>query len=189
MMAEPFAVRRRLPARADELLDGAIRAFSRGGYDGTSTAEVAKEMGVSQPYVVSAFGSKESLFIETHRHATDKMLAAFRSAKSDEFDPSRVGMAYKELVFNQPEALRIYNYGFAAVKYPAIAAEVRRVFGEVCRTLEDLGATTVQIRDFLARGFLINAVLSSELPSHADDLGLTDFILEVFGSSNTVHNR
>ena len=38
--------------RRDLVLEAATRAFARSGYAGTSTDAVAKEAGVSQPYVV-----------------------------------------------------------------------------------------------------------------------------------------
>ena len=44
--------------RRELVLAAATRAFARGGYAGTSTDAVAKEAGVSQPYVVRIFGTK-----------------------------------------------------------------------------------------------------------------------------------
>ena len=49
----------RMPAgeRRELVLQAATRAFAAGGYAGTSTDAVAKEAGVSQPYVVRMFGT------------------------------------------------------------------------------------------------------------------------------------
>ena len=50
--------------RRQLVLEAATRAFARGGYAGTSTDRVAREAGVSQPYVVRIFGTKLELFLE-----------------------------------------------------------------------------------------------------------------------------
>ena len=50
--------------RRELVLEAGTRAFAHGGYHGTSTDAVAKEAGVSQPYVVRIFGTKLELFLE-----------------------------------------------------------------------------------------------------------------------------
>ena len=45
----------------DRVLDGAIRAFSRNGYGGTSVSELAAEMGLSQGSLYKAFGDKRAV--------------------------------------------------------------------------------------------------------------------------------
>ncbi|WP_353681698.1 TetR/AcrR family transcriptional regulator [Microbacterium sp. 69-7] len=102
-----MATGRRPPARNEELLDASVRAFAPRGYFGTSTAEVAKAMGVSQPYVIRTFGSKRELFLRTHAHAAGAILTAFRSASrgrvaGDGFDAERVGAAYRDLARARP---------------------------------------------------------------------------------------
>ena len=42
--------------RRELVLAAATRAFARSGYAGTSTDAVAREAGVSQPYVVRLYG-------------------------------------------------------------------------------------------------------------------------------------
>jgi AcrR family transcriptional regulator len=52
---------------ADERREAAVRAamteFAMGGYNGTSTAVIAKRMGVSQPYLFRLFPNKKALFL------------------------------------------------------------------------------------------------------------------------------
>ncbi len=60
------------------MLAAAIRAFARTGYSGTSTDVVAREAGVSQPYVVRMFGTKHELFLAAFEQATDRIRDAFR---------------------------------------------------------------------------------------------------------------
>lgn len=46
----------------ERILEAAIRLFAEAGYDGTSTAGVAREAGVAQPLVHHHFGSKAGLW-------------------------------------------------------------------------------------------------------------------------------
>src|SRR6478752_10724106 len=75
--------------RRELVLAAATRAFARGGYHGTSTDAVAKEAGVSQPYVVRMFGTKLDLFLEVFERSVGRIRDAF-AAVLDEgpFDPA-----------------------------------------------------------------------------------------------------
>ena len=68
---KPTAPSTRMTAedRRELVLEAATRAFAHGGYAGTSTDAVAKEAGVSQPYVVRIFGTKLELFLEVFERA------------------------------------------------------------------------------------------------------------------------
>jgi AcrR family transcriptional regulator len=54
----------RLPAaeRRQALLDAALRVFSSGSYAGSTTAEIAREAGVSEPILYRHFTSKRELY-------------------------------------------------------------------------------------------------------------------------------
>src|SRR3954467_4656232 len=115
-------VNTRMPAgeRRELILHAATRAFAEGGYAGTSTDVVAKEAGVSQPYVVRMFGTKLELFLAVHRHACDRVEAAFRGVLDERpFDPAseddrqRMGLAYSELLADT-DFLRVLMHGFSA---------------------------------------------------------------------------
>lgn len=49
-------------------LDTALRMFWRNGYEGTSTAALAGEIGITVPSLYLAFGNKESLFMRAVDH-------------------------------------------------------------------------------------------------------------------------
>ena len=75
-------------ARRAQVLDAATRAFARTGYAGTSTDVVAREAGVSQPYVVRMFGTKRDLFLAVFERSTDRIQQAFRAVLEERpFDP------------------------------------------------------------------------------------------------------
>jgi AcrR family transcriptional regulator len=55
----------RLPAaeRRREIVDAALRVFSQGSYAGATTAEIARQAGVSEPILYRHFGSKRDLYV------------------------------------------------------------------------------------------------------------------------------
>ena len=57
--------RTRLPAaeRRRAVLEAACRVFSRGSYHGTTTAEIAREAGVTEPILYRHFASKRDLYL------------------------------------------------------------------------------------------------------------------------------
>jgi len=61
---------RRLPAaeRRQALIETAIRVFSDGSYRGTTTAEIARAAGVSEPILYRHFSSKRELYLAALDH-------------------------------------------------------------------------------------------------------------------------
>ena len=114
--------------RRELVLQAGTRAFAHGGYHGTSTDAVAKEAGVSQPYVVRIFGTKLELFLEVFERSAGRIQAAFEEVlDSGPFDPEseedreRMGMAYTELLLDN-DFLQVMMHGFANGDVPEIAA-------------------------------------------------------------------
>ncbi len=66
--------------RSDQLVRAAVTAFAAAGYAGTTTDDVARLAGVSQPYVIRLFGSKQKLFVAAIEHACGRIEQAFRDA-------------------------------------------------------------------------------------------------------------
>ena len=50
-------------ARRQDVLDSACRAFSRSSYRGATTAEIAREAGISEPILYRHLGSKRDLYL------------------------------------------------------------------------------------------------------------------------------
>lgn len=48
----------------DEALERAMQLFWRQGYEGTSMADLTRELGITRPSLYAAFGSKEGLFLK-----------------------------------------------------------------------------------------------------------------------------
>jgi AcrR family transcriptional regulator len=166
----------RMPAdeRRELVLAAATRAFAQGGYAGTSTDAVAKEAGVSQPYVVRMFGTKLDLFLEVLERSVGRIRDAFAAVLEDgPFDPdseedeARMGLAYAELLEDR-DFLQVMMHGFSAGGVPEIAATARRCMGGVFATIQRTGWSDDRARDFIAYGMLLNVMLSMRAPEHLD---------------------
>jgi len=166
----------RMPAeeRRELILDAALRAFATGGYAGTSTDTVAKEAGVSQPYVVRMFGTKLELFLAVLDRACRRIDATFQAVLDEgPFDPAseddkeRLGFAYTRLLSNR-DLLHVMMHGFSAGMVPEIGAVSRAGMGRIFATLRRTGWADEQIRDFVAHGMLLTVLLSMEALEDAD---------------------
>ncbi len=164
--------------RREQILAAALEAFAEGGYAGTSTDQVARAAGVSQPYVVRLFGSKQQLFLELYRGVTDQILASLSSAAPGVGAPGSMGKAYIDLLGDR-NLLRLLMHGFIAGEDPEIGRIARRTLGEAFRlvraqvTADDDVARDDSARDFVALGMLINVLLAVDAFGHAgEDPGL-----------------
>ena len=96
------AARPRLRAeeRRAAVLDHACRAFSRGTYHGTTTAEIARAAGVSEPILYRHFPSKRDLYLACIEETWRRMRARWEEAIAAEPDPgewiSAMGRAFLE---------------------------------------------------------------------------------------------
>jgi AcrR family transcriptional regulator len=182
----------RMPAeqRREQLLEAATHAFARGGYHGTSTDAIAREAGVSQPYVVRTFGTKLELFLEVFRRATDRIRLVFEEVLDERpFDPdseddaARLGMAYTNLLSDR-DLLQVNMHGFSAGGVDEIAAQSRTCMADVVQTVRRTGWDPDRCREFIAHGMLINVLLSMHAPEHFGDSPDLDLLSEcTFGDT------
>ena len=78
----------RLPAaeRRLALIETAVRVFSEGSYHGTTTAEIARAAGVSEPILYRHFASKRDLYLAALDHVWAKARAAWEAALAESPD-------------------------------------------------------------------------------------------------------
>lgn len=158
--------------RREAVLRSATAAFARTGYAGTSTDVVAREAGVSQPYVVRIFGGKLPLFLEVFGRACDRIADAFAAVLADgPFDPEseadglRLAEAYKALLEDR-DLLRVTMHGFTASDDPEIAAAARAGLDRVFAVVKRTGWADEQVEEFVSHGMLINVLLLIRAPEH-----------------------
>ncbi|MEY9848087.1 TetR/AcrR family transcriptional regulator [Streptacidiphilus sp. MAP5-3] len=73
--------------REQQMLDAAVRIFSRSGYHAASMDEIAEACDVSKPMLYLYLGSKEELFAACIRREADRIISAFASAADPSLDP------------------------------------------------------------------------------------------------------
>jgi AcrR family transcriptional regulator len=76
----PAAERRR------HLVETAIRLFTEGSYRGTTTAEIARAAGVSEPILYRHFASKRDLYLAALEHVWEKARASWERALTESAD-------------------------------------------------------------------------------------------------------
>jgi AcrR family transcriptional regulator len=149
--------------RSEQLVDAAVTAFAAAGYNGTTTDEVARLAGVSQPYVIRLFGSKQRLFLAAVEHACARIEEAFRTALLEDPDLGSVGRAY-DILLAERDLMAILLHGFAASSDPAIGTHVRAGFGRIYRVLREYsGASVEEVRDSLAIGMLLTSLSAMQV--------------------------
>ena len=169
--------------RRAQIITAAIAVFGARGYEGTTTDDVARTAGVSQPYVVRLFGSKESLFLAAMQASLDELMRVFRLALAeDEAAPDRpvskrIGEAYVELL-NVRGLHQTLSHAWLLGGHPVIGAAARRGFAQVWRFFRDEAELDAEeARMFLAEGMLINVMIGMRL---VDDYGSDPSITELF---------
>lgn len=94
----------RLPAteRRSAVLGAAGRIFCQGSYRGTTTAEIAREAGVTEPILYRHFQSKRDLYLACVVEAWEGVRAMWDDATEKEPDPGlwlhAMGRAYVEIM-------------------------------------------------------------------------------------------
>jgi AcrR family transcriptional regulator len=168
------AVRKSADVRREEIVEAAMREFAFGGLHGTSTEDIARRAGVSQPYLFRLFGTKKDLFIASSKRCFARVLQAFRDAaeaKSGEEAKQAMGHAYAGLLADR-EMLLGQMQMYAACSDPDIRDAARAGFAELYRFVEAAtGASPAEIRDFFAMGMLMSVAAAMDLPQIATEDG------------------
>lgn len=167
-MAGTTRTRMTAAQRSAQVLDAAVRAFAESGYAATKTDDIARLAGVSQPYVIRLFGSKQQLFIEVLHRVCGRIEEVFRSAEiAPDSDPDEalvaLGKAY-EIFLDERELPLNMLHGAAASADPAIGEHMRERFGRMYLLIRELtGADAAQARHFVATGMLLTIMTAMQV--------------------------
>jgi AcrR family transcriptional regulator len=174
-VSSPQAVRTRksAEARREEIVALAIEQFARSGYKGTSTDAIAREAGISQPYLFRLFKTKRELFLACHDVADGRIYDTFRAAAEgvpqDEV-LAAMGRAYTEGLLADRTALLFEMQSYAACADPVIRAHVRASYGRIVNEVTRLsGAPPEEVWQFFSHGMLLNVIASLDLKEIADE--------------------
>lgn len=173
--------------RRAHVLEAATECFARTGFAGTSTDAIAREAGVSQPYVVRIFGTKQELFLEVFDHATRRVSEAFAAVLEGDFDAeseedrARLGAAYTDLL-GERALMLVMLHGFAAGDHDEIGERARASMARIYDQLRAAGLGSDDARDFIAHGMLLTVLMAMRAPDHLDGSdALRDLVGCTFG--------
>ncbi len=156
--------------RRREIVEAATREFAVGGLYGTPVEAIAKQVGVSQPYLFQLFGTKKALFIAAVERAFERTVAVFRAAAAEAgVDASTedvlmvMGMAYQHLLDDRT-LLLMQMQAYAACADEEIRDVVRDEMLRLVNFVQSAsGAQEAAIREWLAYGMLMNVVAAMDL--------------------------
>ena len=158
--------RRSAEERRREIVEIAIQHFALNGYNGTSTDQVAREAGISQPYLFRLFGTKRELFLACNAAMHDRIAATFTDAARglpEEERMKAMGDSYNALLADR-NALLFQMQSYAACADPEIQEHVREGFATLVRQVQEAtGASPADLFSFFSHGMLLNVIAALQL--------------------------
>jgi AcrR family transcriptional regulator len=157
--------RRTAEERRETVVEAALTEFASHGFDGASTDTIARNVGISQPYLFRLFGTKKQLFLASIERCMGSTLMQFQLASeglTGEAALAAMGRRYWEMIATDPRVLRGQMQAYVACEDPDVREVVQRSFGRLVEHVEGLGVTPEQVAAFFARGMLINVLTAMD---------------------------
>src|SRR6201994_491608 len=153
--------------RPELFLDPAVADFAVHGLAGTSTEEVARRAGISQPYLFRLFPTKKALFLalveRCFRRVRDEFAAAAGELTGEEA-LAAMADAYEALLDDRI-LLLMQMQAYAACEDPEIRDATRTGFRKLWEQIERITGLPYQtVVDFFAVGMLMNVAAAMNLP-------------------------
>lgn len=156
-------VRQTAEERREAVLEAARQEFARSGFHGASTDAIAREAGISQPYLFRLFGSKKELYLASVRRCFRRTLETLQSAAEGlrgEAALEAMGDAYSVLLSTDPTMLQAQLQSYAAaLEDEDVRSAVREGYGDLYTYVERVsGVDGPRLSRFFAMGMLHNVV-------------------------------
>jgi len=153
--------------RREAVLTAALVAFAHGGLHGTSTEDIARAAGISQPYLFRLFGTKKKLFVATIERCMAETLELFRAAaggRRGEEALEAMGQAYAAMVAGDHTRLLAQLQAYAASDDPDVREAIRSGFGSLHLFVETVsGVDAERVAEWFAKGMLLNVIAAMDL--------------------------
>jgi AcrR family transcriptional regulator len=162
--------RQRMPAaeRRELVLEAAMTDFAANGLAGTSTEDVARRAGISQPYLFRLFPTKKALFVELIGRCFQRVKDVFTAAADGLTGEEALGAmadAYEQLLDDRT-LLQLQMQCYAACHDPEVGDATRAGFKGLWELTERLTGLPFQtVVDFFAIGMLMNVAAAMDLPA------------------------
>lgn len=144
-MSEP---RTRLPAkeRRTAVVETACRVFAKSSYRGSTTAQIARETGVTEPVLYRHFASKRELYLACLAAAWDQLRLLWDEALEREEDPAMwvatLGQTY--LQGRAADRIILIDLWIQALTEAADDLEIRRGLREQVREVHSFVADVIR---------------------------------------------
>jgi TetR/AcrR family transcriptional regulator len=131
--------------RRAAVLDSACGIFSKGSYRGTTTAEIARQAGVTEPILYRHFASKRDLYLACLEYAWAACQAMWETAVADEPDPALwVGAMGRAYIEARDKRGQIANLWVQALTEASDDAEIRRYLKRHMREVHDFVSVVIR---------------------------------------------
>ncbi|MCP2266037.1 TetR/AcrR family transcriptional regulator [Promicromonospora thailandica] len=147
----------------------AVRAFARGGYHGTTIADVAREAKISPAYVIKLFPTKEKLFTAALEACFDQILAALEAGAdtASSISPDEVldamADAYAALITDRT-LLLLQVHAQSVAEIPEIGAAFRAGLERIVTYAKDRSRGTDEaVQRFIAFGQLCHLLVAANV--------------------------
>ena len=150
------------------VLEAAVAEFALHGMAGTSTEDVARRAGISQPYLFRLFPTKKGLFLALVERCYLRIEEAFIAAAGDKTGDAALdamGDEYHRLLDNRT-LLLLQMQIYAACEDPDIRAATRAGYKRLWTLVERVsGLPFDRVVTFFAMGMLMNVAAAMDLPA------------------------
>ena len=134
------------PERRAAVVETACRIFAKGSYRGCTTAQIARELGVTEPVLYRHFASKRELYLACLDEVWARVRELWEKALSREPDPANwvkaIGKAYLEA--RAAARIVLVDLWIQALTEAADDPEIRRALREQVREVHEFVADVIR---------------------------------------------
>lgn len=151
--------------RRKQLLTAAIQVFAVHGYYGSSTANIAKEAGISHSYLFKLYPTKEDMFIAVVEVCFNRIIERFQEASigfagTPAERLEKIGLSYADILRDR-NLMLIQLHAYSASVVPAIGDTVKAGVQRVVEYIQvETGVTNDEIQQFIGRGLIATISVS-----------------------------
>ncbi len=157
--------------RRDAVVQAAIVEFAKGGLVGTSTEDIARRAGISQPYLFRLFGTKKDLFLAAVERTFDRAQAILVEAAGDLTGMEAkmaMGAAYRSFLADRT-LLLTQMHAYAACDDDDVRRVTQGRFGKLWLTVAEItGLDDDSLIEFFGHGMLLTMAAAMDLMAVID---------------------
>ncbi len=157
------------------MAEAAVSEFARGGYHGTTIADVARKSGISPSYVFKLFPGKEALFVAALEACYEQIVDAIAHGANTASGqtPTEVldamGGAYAELISDRT-LLMLQVHAQSVADIPEIGEAVRAGLAKVTGFAKARsGGSDDEVQRFIAYGQLCHLIVTARIDEIPQD--------------------